>query len=547
MDAAQSAGMDEVEAAIESLFRAYDLDESGELSRDEFVAIEMRLHLEDGEVFRAESGAAKMTLADKDGSGCLDFDEFRTRTLTMYSEWGMSREEVTLHATEQTKKVLFERAKMGPRYHAGIRESLRNIYGLFDTSGDGFLSPEEWIAAQKTVASEVSDDFEEGWIDEASFARADTNGDGMLDMSEFLESSFSMFEGVKKRTDAILTTLQRIEKVLHQQRMAGRKETSPVTIYMQAGEKPEFQPPSKAWQDEPTDEDQTRNADKWVACGDLAIPLNLATAEEVASLLRLHLRLPADMWIAVFYIGPARDGTSGRPVILLRGERAGEGNTAAMLQYLSKPKAELKLFIKNVRKRPARLVRQPRAFLEERETIFAARTGGCWGLDWETQLVGDGEALPPRPMQIQQGETLVIEVPQTDEGGEYRYVANCYMDKTDVLSKPVNEVIEVKVKKKKKSKAGPEPDPLLQLTFVGLREGKCVLFVDVSWEDQEEKLCLSKGLTSPVAENTVARIGPIEVEVVKPAGKLDKGAFQWWNGEKWSNKKGPAKKKKGKR
>lgn len=158
--------------------------------------------------------------------------------------------------------------------------------------------------------------------------------------------------------------------------------------------------------------------------------------------------------------------------------------------------------------------------------------------------MGEGEALPPRPMVIQLGETLVIEIPQTDEGGEYRYVANCYMDNTDVLSKPVNEVIEVKSKKKKKSKSGPEPDPLLQLTFVGLSEGKCVLFVDVSWEDQEEKLCLSKGLTSPVAENTIARIGAIEVEVVKPSGKLDKGAFQWWNGEKWSNKKGPAKKKK---
>eukprot|EP00930_Biecheleria_cincta_P047356 TRINITY_DN3280_c0_g1_i1.p1 TRINITY_DN3280_c0_g1~~TRINITY_DN3280_c0_g1_i1.p1 ORF type:complete len:525 (+),score=81.38 TRINITY_DN3280_c0_g1_i1:38-1612(+) len=431
-------------------------------------------------------------------------------------------------------------------FSTGIRESLRNIYGLFDTSGDSFLSPEEWISAQKIVASEVSDDYEEGWIDEASFAMADADGNGMLDMSEFLESSFPMFEGVKKRTDSILATLQRIEKVLHQQRMAGRKETSPVIVYMQAGEKPDFQPPSKAWQDEPTEEDLSRNAEKWVACGELAIPLNLATAEDVASLLRLHLKLPADMWISVFYIGPARDGTSGRPVILLRGERAGEGNTAAMLQYLSKPKADLKLFVKNVRKRPARLVRQPRAFLDERESIFAARTGGCWGLDWETQLVGEGEALPPRPMVIQLGEVLVIEVPKTDEGGEYRYVANCYMDKTDVLSKPVNEVIEVKSKKQKKGKSGAEPDPLLQLTFVGAREGKCVLFVDVSWEDQEEKLCSSKGLTSPVAENTIARIGAIEVEVVKPAGKLDKGAFQWWNGEKWSNKKGHAKRKKAK-
>jgi len=169
-------------------------------------------------------------------------------------------------------------------------------------------------------------------------------------------------------------------------------------------------------------------------------------------------------------------------------------------------------------------------------------------LDWETQLVGEGEKLPPRPMVMQVGETLIVEVPQADDNGEFRYMANAFMDKTDVLSKPVNEVIEVK-KGKSKKKGGPEPDPLLQLTFVALREGKCVIFVDISWEDQEEKLCQRQQLPSPVAKNTVARIGPVEVDVQKAGGgKAEKaGALQWWNGEKWSNKKGPAKKKKGKK
>eukprot|EP00440_Ansanella_granifera_P026244 gb/GFBE01028499.1/.p1 GENE.gb/GFBE01028499.1/~~gb/GFBE01028499.1/.p1 ORF type:complete len:546 (+),score=139.99 gb/GFBE01028499.1/:1-1638(+) len=536
---------DEIDLGMQELFRAYDLDESGELSREEFLSIEMRLHYEEGQVFRHDSGYAKMTLADQDGSGCLDYEEFRSRTLTSFQEMGMSRQEVLEHMRDQTKKALLERAKMGPRYHAGIRQVLRNIFALFDASGDGLLSPEEWISAQKTVAAEVTDDLDEGWVDEGAFQAADSNGDGVLDMNEFLEASFSMFEGVKKRTDAILLTLQRVEKVLHQQKMGGRKETSPVMVYLQSAEKPEFQPPSMAWQDEPTEEDLTKNSQAWQECGEVALPLNMATAEDVAALLRLHLKMPPDMWISIFFVGPARDAGEGpRPITLLRGERPGEGNTTAMLQYLSKPNAELKLYVKNARKRPSRLTRQPRAFLEEREALFAQRTGGCWGLDWETQLVGDGEKLPPRPMMINVGDTLIVEVPQTDEGGEYRYVANAFMDKVDVLSKPVNEVIEVKKAKKKKAKAGPEPDPLLQLTFVALKEGKCVLFVDVSWEDQEEKLCLAHGLTSPVAENTIARIGPIEVEVSKSAPKADKGTLQWWNGEKWSNKKGPAKKKK---
>ncbi|OLP74265.1 hypothetical protein AK812_SmicGene46248, partial [Symbiodinium microadriaticum] len=114
------------------------------------------------------------------------------------------------------------------------------------------------------------------------------------------------------------------------------------------------------------------------------------------------------------------------------------------------------------------LLKQPRAFPEERDGLFAQRTGATWALDWETQLLGVGEAVPARPLVMQVGDTLILEVPQTDQSGEYRYMVSVYMDKTDVLSKPVNEVIEVKAPKKGK-KGGPEPDPLLQLTFVALQ------------------------------------------------------------------------------
>jgi len=374
---------------------------------------------------------------------------------------------------------------------------------------------------------------------------ADLNGDGVLDMEEFLEASFSMFEGVKKRTDAILATLQRIVKVMEAQQNNGRKETPPVAILVQKEEKPEFQPPSASWQDEGTVDDPDRNMSKWTQCGEIHLPLNLATVDDVAALVRLHLKMPADQWVSLFYCGAPRDG-GARAVTLLRGERAGEGNIQAMLTYLTKPNADLRLFVKNQRKRPAKLARQPRAFLEERDTLLAKRTGQCWGLDWDTQLVGEGMLLPPRPLTIKIGDALVVEVPQTNDNGEYRFASSVFMDRTDVISKPVDENIEPK-KSKKKKKAGSEPDPLVQLSFVALKEGSCVMFVDMSWEDQEEKLTATKKLTTPVAENSVARIGPIEVLVEKQTGKVEKGTFQWWNGEKWTNKKGPAKRKKKKR
>mmetsp|Transcript_135924 Transcript_135924/g.378819 ORF Transcript_135924/g.378819 Transcript_135924/m.378819 type:complete len:545 (-) Transcript_135924:99-1733(-) len=539
----EGGGVDDVETAIEELFKAYDLDESGELTRDEFLGIEMRLCFEKGEVFRGAAGAAKMTLADKDSSGTLDFDEFRNRFLTNFQEMDMSRAEIVSHLNEQTQLALLERAKMGPRYHAGIRQALRQIFSLFDVSGDDRLSPEEWIAAQKTVALEVSDDLDEGWVDEAAFGAADTNKDGMLDLSEFLESSFQMFEGVKKRTEVILSTLQRVVKVLEQQRLGGRKETSPVTIFVQTKETPVFLPPQQAWQDESTVDE----AEKWQACGEVALPLNLATADDVAALVRLFLKIPADTWLSIFYLAAPRDG-GPRPVTLLRGERPGEGNVQAMLQYMTKTNAELRLYVKNARKRPQRLVRQPRAFLEERDQLLNKRTGQSWGLDWETQLVGEGQLLPPRPMVVSLGDAVVVEVPVECGAPLDRYKESVFMDRSDVLSKPVDENITPKVKKKSKKKPASEPDPLLQLSFVAMKEGKCVFFVDVSWEDQEEKLALEHELSRPVHENSVARIGPVEVEVTKPTGgKPDAskaaGAMVWWNGEKWSNKKGPAKRK----
>lgn len=539
-------GGDELENAIEQLFKAYDLDECGELSRNVFLSIEMRLSFESGEIFNGDAGAAQFTLADKDCSGTLSFDEFRTRFLTTFEEQGFSRQEIIKHVNEQARMTLAERAKMGPRFHASIRQVLRQIFNLFDYSGDGLLTPEEWIAAQKTVAAEVRDDFDDGWVNEAAFATADLNGDGVLDLKEFLESSFKMFESVKRSADKILATLQRVARALEKERMGNQAWTAPVAIYVQNAELPEFQPPSRAWQDDPTAEQQEKNPDAWTNTIEVKLPLGLQTAEDVAGLIRLSLKLPPETWISCFFLGPI--GSSGqRPVTLLRGERSGEGNTQQMLTYLTKPAADLRIFVKNQRKRPTKLVKQPRAFLEEKEGLMQKKTGAMWGLDWETQLAGEGMPSPPKPMVVILGDAIAIEVPVSDEFGEYRYVPTVYMDRNDILSKPYDENIEAK-KKGKKKVGGAEPDPLLQLQFVAMKEGKCVLFVDLSWEDQEEKLVQARNLITPSSNNSTARIGPVEVEVQKPSSKDDRSKLpmMWWNGEQWSKKKGAAKKKKAK-
>lgn len=527
----------EVDQALLGLFKAYDLDESGWLSREEFLKIEMRLAFEAGKTFHEEHEMAKLTLADKDHSGTLDFEEFRDRELENFSELGLTKAMILDKVRDHTKRTLTERARMGPRYHAGVRQVLKRIFQLYDVNGDASLSPEEWIAAQKFVALEISDEIDEAWIDEGAFSAADTNGDGVVSREEFMEASFKMFEGVKRRTDDLLVTLNRVITSLEEKRKERIKETQRLTILVQTAAQPEFNPPHTAWQD--------RTSNMWEEKGQICLPMTLETADEVHAAIRLCLHLSADTWLAAYYEGPVGDGPDGyRPITLLQGSVKGEGNVKDALDYLSKPNASPRLYVKNRRQRPKKLKRMQRAFLEERDSLLKQQTGVCWGLDWETQTVGVGEKCP-RPMVISVNDALIVEVPRSDNNGEFGYASAVYMDSTDVLSSPVDKDVEAKAKGKKKKSSGPVADPLIQFAFIALKEGKCVLFVEVSWEDQEEKLCAAHKLSAPCADNSVARIGPIEVEVSKagPPGKDKVIPFQWWNGEKWTAKKGPAKKK----
>lgn len=525
-------------AACRALFEAYDIDESGELSRQEYLQIETRLAFEKGEVFNEKTTAAQITLADKDSSGQIDFHEFQTRNLRTLTELGMTEAEMIAHFSSMTRMALEERAKMGPRYHAGIRQMLKKIFRLYDVSGDGVLSPDEWVTAQKIIAAELNDDMDEGWIEEAAFLAADENGDGVVQFSEYMEASFSMFEGLKQRTDQIFADLQKVQKALER----SKPETEPanVEIMLQAEDAKTFVSPLMA----------TCGSDgAWLSGPSVRLPGNLKTAEEVSELVRLSLRIPAASWISLYFIGPTTDKPLA-PVTLLR-----DSNAEEAVDYLAKPQAQQRLFVKNSRQRPTRLSHQPSVWLEEADAIMSRRTGESLAFDWETQLLGAAKGkLPPMPLPITIGDAVMVEVPSTQGSGQYSFATKAYMDATQVLSAPVEAVVEVKAKKKKKKKApdaGPAPDAPVQLNFVGLKEGKCVLFVEISWEDQEEKLCATQGVEQPCAENSIYRIGPIEVDVQKPesriSGSKDKTAppIRWWTGDKWANKKaGPAKKKK---
>merc|ERR1719265_2256489 len=359
----EGSNPNDVEAACRALFDAYDVDESGELDRQEFLRIELRLAFARGEAVREDPILAKLTLADRDNSGLLSFKEFFEAQMRNFQEDMVPREEMLKRLQDETRSCILERQKMGPKYHTGIRAQLRRIFQLYDTSGDASLSAEEWIAAQKIVAEELSDDMDDAWINEAAFKLADSNGDGVLSEAEYLEASFSMFEVTKMNMKSLEEMLENIVSALESK--LTKESTEPLKIFMQK-ETAQFLPPSRAWEDEKKGSlDDHDAAGHWKEVGTIQFPVNLKTAAEVIGLSRLSVNIPQDTWLSLYYLAGNPEGGPNPPTLLR------DANTQSALDYLSKANSPKRLYIKNVRKIPSKLTVQSMAFLEEREALIA--------------------------------------------------------------------------------------------------------------------------------------------------------------------------------
>merc|ERR1712232_881268 len=162
--------------------------------------------------------------------------------------------------------------------------------------------------------------------------------------------------------------------------------------------------------------------------------------------------------------------------------------------------------------------------------------GRRWGLDWEVQLLNKGHKLPTLPY-FQVGDALIIEVPVSEQQGEFKFITGIHMDSVEVLAKPIEVPMVAKFSRKQVN--APTTASVAQLVFVAQREGWCELFVDVSWERHEEDLAVQHCLCAPVSVNSVARIGPLRVEVQRhvPGRFGDGPQSMWWNGSRWSAKR----------
>ena len=68
--------------ALQSLFKAYDVQDSGNISCNDFVKLEIRNGLDQGDPRRILQAFPKMLRADSSGSGMMNFLEFCTAQIT---------------------------------------------------------------------------------------------------------------------------------------------------------------------------------------------------------------------------------------------------------------------------------------------------------------------------------------------------------------------------------------------------------------------------------------------------------------------------------
>ncbi|KAK1278813.1 putative calcium-binding protein CML25 [Acorus gramineus] len=158
------SGSDEIHVEIAELFRFFDRDGDGLITREELV-------LGLGQIGRSPPSDEEVELmiaeADRDGDGCISLDEFGV---------------------------------LGPEFLgcAGRPEELREAFEIFDADGDGKISAEELMKVLESVSGGGG---EGGFsIDECRrmIGGVDTDGDGLVcfnDFARMMERGIGRFEG----------------------------------------------------------------------------------------------------------------------------------------------------------------------------------------------------------------------------------------------------------------------------------------------------------------------------------------------------------------
>ncbi|XP_072319785.1 calcineurin subunit B type 1-like [Eucyclogobius newberryi] len=131
---------------LDKRFKKLDLDDSGELSVDEFMSLP--------ELQQNPLVQRVIDIFDKDGNGEVDFNEFIQGVL-----------QFSVRGTKEQR--------------------LRFAFRIYDVDDDGFISNQELFQVLKTMVGSNLEDVQLQQIVNKSIVSADADGDGRVSYSEF--------------------------------------------------------------------------------------------------------------------------------------------------------------------------------------------------------------------------------------------------------------------------------------------------------------------------------------------------------------------------
>ncbi|XP_055014515.1 calcineurin subunit B type 1b [Boleophthalmus pectinirostris] len=131
---------------LDRRFKKLDLDDSGELSVDEFMSLP--------ELQQNPLVQRVIDIFDKDGNGEVDFNEFIEGVL-----------QFSVRGTKEQR--------------------LRFAFRIYDVDGDGFISNGELFQVLKSMVGSNLEDEQLQQIVDKSIVSADEDGDGRIDYREF--------------------------------------------------------------------------------------------------------------------------------------------------------------------------------------------------------------------------------------------------------------------------------------------------------------------------------------------------------------------------